>query len=237
MSALYPVANALRNPGQLIDNVYFSESSLMQTSARVLNKETYKYPFNSNALSTTNTLVIQKNIMATHVLCVFEFTPLATGSTIRNNPLIYLPAGWGFNLIRRIQIQYGGSDILEIDGKDNFMRAINECENDYKKTSMIDLAGKFVCNQGGTAGFVGLSSDGVIRGVVPLVLPHSSVNSFRQMPFDCSCLNQSINIRVTLNDAVNVWGFAGLGTEAIPAFSSDMLNLSNAQFVVGQSML
>ncbi len=96
--SVIPVCNALRNPGTLIDNVYMSESSLVQSAARVLNKETYQYPFNSNQLSSTSTLVIQKNLMATHVLVVAEFDP--TGIPLG----FYLDQGWGFLLGQRLQI-------------------------------------------------------------------------------------------------------------------------------------
>src|SRR4029077_2872525 len=114
MASIVPVANALRNPGELVDNVYFSESSLQQTAARVLNKESYTYPFNSLSLGSTNTLIIQKNLMASHVLVVLEFNPSLTPWTQG----YYLDSGWGFLAIRRIQLQYGGSEVIEIDGHD-----------------------------------------------------------------------------------------------------------------------
>src|SRR5579864_6177152 len=229
MSALYPVCNVLRNPGTLIDNVYMSESSLLQTAARVLNKETYKYPFNSLILGSTNTLVIQKNIMATHVLVVLEFNPAMIPAGF------FLSQGWGFKLCRRLQLQYAGSELLEVDLFDNFMRTMNECETDYKKTSIINNAGQF-CTAGAPP--TGVSIDNTYRAVIPIVLPHSSVNSFRQMPFDCSCLNQSINVRLTLNDPSSVWGWAGDVNDnggAIPAFTANMNQLVNATWVVGQS--
>jgi hypothetical protein len=238
--SIIPVANALRNPGTIIDNVYMSESSLVQSAARVLNKETYQYPFNSTQLSSTQTLVVQKNLMATHVLGVFEFDP-------SNIPAgWYLDQGWGFILARRLQLQYGGSEILEIDYHDNFMRSMNECEDDRKKSSVIQNGGQFctigTINTPSTYTGAVPSSTGsgnlVFRAVIPLILPHSSVNSLRQLPFDVSCLNQSVNIRLSLADASSMWQWPNAnGETAAPALVTNQQQLSYAQFIVGQQIL
>lgn len=232
--SIIPVCNALRSPATLIDNVYMSETSLVQSAARVLNKETYRYPFNSLQLSSTNTLVIQKNLMVSHVLVVAEFNP--SGIV----PGWFLDEGWGFELGRRLQLQYGGSEVIEIDYHDNFLRAINECENDRKKTAMIQNAGK-TCWYDGTTyhGSVISNSLGtpVYRAVFPLLLPHSSVSSFRQLSLDVSCLNQSVNIRLSLADVSSLWKWIGPYTSAQPAYTANQLTLSFGEFVVGQSIL
>jgi len=233
MASIVPVANALRNPGELVDNVYFSESSLQQTAARVLNKESYTYPFNSLSLGATNTLIIQKNLMASHVLVVFEFNPSLTPWTQG----YYLDQGWGFQMVRRIQLQYGGSEVLEIDGHDNFLRCLNECESDYKKTSMLNLAGQPSWVAAGGA-MQGLSNDGKFRAVVPIILPHSSINAYRQMPFDVSCINQSVNIRLSLADPLTIWNSPNSnGQTPLAALSLNQNQMSNAYWVVGQQVL
>src|SRR5579862_3891312 len=127
MASILPISNGLRNPGELVDNIYYSESSLQQTSARVLNKESYVYPFNSLSLGTVQTLVIQKNLMPTHVLAVYEFDP-----SVSMTSGYFLSQGWGFLLTQRIEMQYGGSEVLQITGNENFLRSMNECESDYK---------------------------------------------------------------------------------------------------------
>ncbi len=235
MASIVPVANALRNPGELVDNVYFSESSLQQTAARVLNKESYTYPFNSLALGSTNTLIIQKNLMVSHVLVVLEFDPTMTPWT--NG--YFLNHGWGFQAIRRIQLQYGGSEVIEIDGHDNFMRAMNECENDYKKQSVLDLAGLPAWIPATGTPVQGQTSDKKFRAVVPIILPHSSVNAYRQMPFDVSCLNQAVNIRLTLADSGTMWSSPNSQqqTPQLLALGSAQTSLSNAYWVVGQQVL
>ncbi len=240
MASIVPVANALRNPGELVDNIYFSESSLQQTAARVLNKESYSYPFNSLSLGSTNTLIIQKNLMASHVLVVFEFDPFITPWTAG----WALENGWGFKMIDRIQLQYGGSEVIDIDGHDNFMRAMNECENNYKKESVIKLAGipSWIDGAGGKVGpLPGNTAGAKFRAVVPIILPHSSVNAYRQMPFDVACLNQSVNIRLTLKSPFDVWtnpqSRSQEGTTPLGQLSQAQTTLSNAYWVVGQQVL
>lgn len=241
--SIIPVANCLRNPGELFDNVYFSETSLKQTAARVLNKETYHYPFSSLNLSSTITLVIQKNIMASHVLVVFEFNP-GTQSVPLINAGWYLDQGWGFIMCRRLQMQYGGSEVLEIDKADLFMRCMNECEEDRKKSAVIQNAGQRSGNNAGAlygllppSNGVQAGGGGVFRAVVPIILPHSSCNAFRQLPFDAAILNQSINIRLTLTDASSLWQNANAFNEARTAMTAAMNTLSFGEWVVGQQMM
>src|SRR5689334_21902404 len=98
MASVYPVANPIRVPSSAVDNVYYSDSSLVMSAARVTNKDSYRFPFNSLQFGTTQTLVVQKNILATHVLVVMEI-PIA-GVTQG----YYLDSGWGFQIIDRIQL-------------------------------------------------------------------------------------------------------------------------------------
>ncbi len=125
------------------------------------------------------------------------------------------------------------------------MRSINECEGDRKKTAMIQNAGQFNTNSGTllapiyTGGVPSSQGTGatVYRAVFPLILPHSSVNSLRQLPFDVSCLNQSINIRLSLANVASLWQWPGISTEPQPAYTQNMQQLAYANFIVGQQIL
>lgn len=238
MSVL-PVAATVRNRAQPKSNIYQDNSNLVESSARVLNKEAYRFSFQSLQLpSSANTLTIPKNLMVSHVLCQFQFNLTAAGSS----PGWYLPSGWGFSAIRRIVMQYGGSEQLEIDGRDNLVRAMNECEDDRKKAALLELAGSGVYNNGGTD-IVGLDdgqdiTGGLATAVVPIYLPHSSVNSSRQIPFDSGVLNQNITIRVDLYSPEEIWQQTRWDTDAAPAaLTNEQRSLTKAEFAVGQQAM
>lgn len=238
--SILPVAATVRNRAQPKSNVYQDNSNLTVSSARVLNKEAYRFSFQSLQLpSSANTLTIPKNLMVSHVLCQFQFNLTPAGSSTG----WYLPNGWGFSAIRRIVMQYGGSEQLEIDGRDNMLRAMNEAEDDRKKAALIELAGSAVYNNNGTD-IVGLddgqnvTAGGIATAVVPIYLPHSSVNSSRQIPFDSGVLNQNITIRVDMYSPEELWQQTRWDADAAPAaLTSEQRQLTKAEFAVGQQSM
>ena len=231
-----PVANVLRNPGQVMDNVYFSESNLKVTSAKVLNRESYRFPLNSKSLGSTNTLLIPKNLMGSHILLAVEFQ--AEGWVAG----YALPPGWGFNLVKRITYNFG-ADTLEVSGADNFLRHQVEAESDRKKQSILANAGEVAYFNGavyfgGDPAYVDDLGGARVRAVIPIYAPMSSCNAMRQLPFDYNLLNGQANIRIEFETAENLWKQFRLTGDGAPApLTLNMTTLSNAEFLVGQQEL
>lgn len=237
--SILPVANNVRNSAQPVSNVYQDNSNLKVASARVLNKEAYRFGFQSTTLgSSANTLTIPKNLMGSHVLIQFQFNLLVADLPVG----YYLPRGWGLHALRRLTLVYGGSEQLEIDGRDNAIRCINECEDDRKKTALLELAGTEVFNNAGTITGLDPGQDGTVGGIVtaviPVYLPHSSVNADKQIPFDFGVLNMNATIRADLRTADELWNKTRVGTEAEPAVKSNaMKQFSKAEWIVGQQVM
>jgi len=239
--SILPVANNVRNSAQPKSNVYQDNSNLVVASARVLNKEAYRFGFQSTSLgSSANTLTIPKNLMVSHVL-----VELQLNLAVANLPAgWYLPASWGYSMLRRLTLVYGGSEQLEIDGRDNFIRMLNECEDDRKKSALIQLGGKEVYNNAGGTSITGLDAGqdatvgGTVTAVCAIYLPHSSANAMKQIPFDSGVLNMPITIRADLNSAEDVWQQTRAGADAAPApLTVEQRNLSKAEWIVGQQTM
>jgi len=163
---------------------------------------------------------------------VFVHLQMDLGGADGLQPRYYLPKGWGFNAIRRIVMVYGGSEQLEISGAANFERAMSEAETDRKKTALLELAGEFIARPDDATPL----ADGLFDAVVPIYLPHSSVNALNQIPFDCSLLTQNVTIRLDLASSQDFFKTEKIaGTTAIPnAITSKMNNLSRGEWYVKQ---
>lgn len=191
-----PVANTVQNPASAISNIYQDNSNMVKAGARVLSQDCFRKTFSSKDLGSSSiTLTIPRNLMVSNVLVHMQFKFDATNFSAGR----YLTASWGFKAIRRIVLTYGGSEQLEISGRGNFERAMSEAETDRKKSALLELAGKFVDS-------ATIATDGLVYdAVVPIYLPHSSVNAMRQIPFDAGLLTDNITIRLDLLDAETLW--------------------------------
>ena len=243
--SILPVANTVRNSARPISNVYYDNSNMKVASARVLNKDAYRFGFQGLALGGTATLTIPKNLMVNHVLVQLQMQVFVNAGDASMATNRYLPAGWGFNMIRRITLMYGGSEQLEIYSKANFLRAMSEAENDRKKTALLNLAGQQVYKVIGAGAnndtIVGLDagSDRNITAVVPIYCAHSSVNALRQIGFDSGLLNQNITLRLDLEDAETMWlpGTSADNARALTALAPSQKVLTKGEWAVGQTAM
>ena len=228
--SILPVANTVQNPAVQVSNVYQDNSNLVKSGARVLSHDCFRSAFLSTQLGGSSiTLTIPRNMLVSNVFVHLQMD-LAGADGLQ--PRYYLPKGWGFNAIRRIVMVYGGSEQLEISGAANFERAMSEAETDRKKTALLELAGEFIARSNDATPVAG----GPFDAVVPIYLPHSSVNALNQIPFDCSLLTQNVTIRLDLADSATLFKTEQLaGSTAIPnAITSKMNNLSRGEWYVKQ---
>ena len=230
--SILPVANTVQNPAVQVSNVYQDNSNLVKSGARVLSHDCFRSAFLSTQLGGSSiTLTIPRNMLVSNVFVHLQMD-LAGADGLQ--PRYYLPKGWGFNAIRRIVMVYGGSEQLEISGAANFERAMTEAETDRKKTALLELAGDFKIRSNDATPLEG----GPYDAVVPIYLPHSSVNALNQIPFDCSLLTQNVTIRLDLVDAATLFKFQDVA-DSTPIvggtrISTKMNNLSKGEWYVKQ---
>ena len=191
-----PVANTVQNNALTVSNIYQDNSNTVRAGARVLSHDCFRKAFSSSQLgSSAVTLTIPRKSLVSSVFVHMQFKL----DNVNFGAGRYLSQGWGFKAIRRIVLTYGGSEQLEISSRGNFERAMSEAETDRKKLALLTLAGAKVSDAD-----VGAAAK-EFDAVVPIYLPHSSVNALRQIPFDTGLLTDNITIRIDLMDAETLW--------------------------------
>lgn len=225
--SILPVANNLRNPAVPVDNVYQSSSNLKASASRVLARNCYEKDFDSKFMGGSSiTLVVPSNALFSDVLVYFKFNGLVQEG-------YYLPPAWGYKAIRDITWIWGGSEQLRITGEANFLRAMNEAEDDRKKTAIIELGGARVSVARG-AGATQVNTDASVH----IYCPNSSVNAMRQIPFDADLLNGNITIRIALRAASELWCQMKTSTEgALAAITNEMSQFEVARWYLRQYAL
>lgn len=211
-----------------VDNVYQTGNNLKVSNSRVLSHDCFEKEFDSHQLGGSSiTLVVPSNALFSDAMVYLKWT-----GTIAQG--YYLPPAWGYKAIRDITYIWGGSEQLKITGEANFLRAMNESENDRKKTAILQLGGALTSQ----------ARDGVIGDVstdaaVHIYAPCSSVNANRQIPFDADLLNGNITIRIALKSASELWSVIQSGAEAAPVapISAAMKQLDIARWYLRQYTL
>lgn len=198
-----PIANTIQlwQNKRLVSNLYQDDTNMRESAYRTLNRQNYSVSFGPTSMgSTAQSLNFNKDSIVNHVLVEFELREL--NETNLSNGM-GLPEGWAWILCRRTVMQYSGSNALEIQGRDNFIRCMAECETKEKRAQLLALGGNRVYLEGGQV--VGADADGVVRGAILIYLPHSSVSGAKQIGFDCSQTNSAPIIRMDLRDASEMW--------------------------------
>jgi len=232
-----PVANTIQlwQNKKLVSNLYQDDTNIRESAYRTLNRQNYSFGFGPvNMGSSAPSLNFNKDSIVNHVLVEFELPDL-TALNISNG--MGLSEGWAWQLVRRYSMQYSGSQALEIDGRQNFIRCMAECESKEKRQSLIALGGNRVYLEAGV--LKGADSDGKVRGAVLIYLPHSSVSGSKQIGYDCSQANSAPIIRLDLTSAEDLWtdlsipGDTGaVSTDIVPA-----MRALNGRFHVGETAM
>ena len=195
--------------------------------------------------ASSQSLVFNKASILNHVLVEFELSEFDAlsllGDSTDFSTGLALSEGWAWQLVRRYTMQYSGSNSLEIDGRQNFMRCMAECETKEKRQQLIKLGGSRVYVTGTVAGgdiqLVGADADGKVRGAVLLYTPHSSVSGAKQVGYDASQANSAPIIRLDLASAEEMYtnlSIAGDGAAVVTNITAKMKQIKG-RFYVGET--
>lgn len=199
-----PVANTIQlwPNKRLVSNLYQDDTNMRESAYRTLNRQNYSVSFGPTVMgATAQNLNFNKDSIVNHVLVEFELPSLAADKMSAGRGL---PVGWAWSLCRRIVMQYSGSNALEIQGRDNFIRALAEADTREKRNQLIKLGGNAIYKSSPTK-IEGADPDGKFRGAILVYLPHSSVSGQKQIGYDCSQANSAPIIRMDLASAEDVW--------------------------------
>jgi hypothetical protein len=245
-----PIANTIQiwNNKKLVSNLYQDDTNIRESAYRTLNRQNFSQEFGPvNMGATSQALVFNKDSILNHVLVEFELSEFDALTLATDSPDFSsgrgLPEGWAWQLVRRYTMQYSGSNSLEIEGRQNFLRCMAECETKEKRQSLIKLGGNRVYVTGTIAGndikLVGADADGKVRGAVLLYTPHSSVSGAKQVGYDASQANSAPIIRLDLASAEEMYSDLskpGDGATVVTSITSKMRRISG-KFYVGETAM
>lgn len=235
-----PIANTIQlwNNKKLVSNLYQDDTNMRESAYRTLNRQNFSSDFGPVSMgASSQSLVFNKSSILNHVLVEFVLNDLTAATLSEGRGL---PEGWAWQLVRRFTMQYSGSNSLEIDGRQNFVRCMAECETKEKRQTLIRLGGNKVYKSG--TKIEGADPDGKVRGAVLLYTPHSSVSGAKQVGYDASQANSAPIIRLDLADAGEMWtdlkNLAGASPDnTLNNSITNQMRIVSGKFYVGETAM
>lgn len=211
MSALLPVASNIDLNAKIYDNVYQTNSNMLESVARVISNRSAKLSLPSKAFGNT----VQVNIPRGNMLVGHTSLNLK----LKANQIpdgAYLPQNWVYDAIRYIEFQFGNSEKLRYEGKHLLIKNLADCESGEKKSVMQNVSGDKK-----TAKPAGGNRTSYL-GCATIYLPFSNMSAARCMPFDNSILNSNIEITIELAPADQVFRYTLADAAAVrPTLPTD----------------
>lgn len=165
------------------------DSDLKKPARKSLYYNRFILPFNSLTFG-AQSILFQINNVGLLSNTYLQMTLPGSG-TVRANSII------GQSLITRVDYIFAGSQMVTVQGPDNFLFALDQCEDTAKKLEIIKLAG------GDLQGQV-ISAETTVY--VPLVFPWSHTRAGgKKFPVDLSLVNSPVKIMIYLNTGANLY--------------------------------
>jgi len=205
-------------PGMGIDSYYAGlENSKKQVHATTLDNRFFVNLPSLNFGSSSTVTFNPNEGLAEVILTLRLPAPVspATGAGLA------LPAGWGYDMVRRVGYRYGSSQLYYISGAQNLVQSLALCEDSGKKQQLYFLGGQAILSPSDWA------DAGKRTAYVLLRLPHSSpALSGGALPFPSDVLTAPIQIQVDLQDWNRVASTATGADPAPSSFSSAQVNFT-----------
>lgn len=183
-----------------IDTVYANDTNILKAAGDVLANNRFVQQFNSLNLGSSGiSLDIPNKSLCSQTICHMELPEITEDN-------IYLPRGWAYGMVGRIEWSLGGSMILSQTGETMFGCVMAQCETDHKRAEIVRLAGDEITGK----------NQGVPRATIHLPLPYSSLRYLgKKLPFDSSLLNQPLRVILYLRTADQL--FSGSNVSGRPS--------------------
>jgi len=208
MSAFLPIASNIDVNARVYDNVYQTNSNMLESVARVINSRSTKLSLNSKAFGN----VVQVNIPRGNMLLGHTSVSLKINkSAVPTNA--FLTQDWVYDAIRYVEFQFGNSEKLRYEGKHLLIKNLADCESGEKKDIMQNYAGDQKIDK---------ASGELLRreeyvGSATIYLPFSNMSSARCLPFDASVLQAPVQLTIELAPADQVFKYTAADAAVVRA--------------------
>ncbi len=198
MSAFLPVASNIDVNARIYDNIYQTDSNMLESVARVVNSRSAKLSLPSKSFGNVVQINIPRgNLLLSHTSISLK---IDKGSVPAN---AFLTQDWVYDAIRYVEFQFGNSEKLRYEGKHLLIKNLADCESGEKKDIMQNYAGdqkidKAVGDDLARSAYVGSAT---------IYLPFSNMSAARCLPFDASVLNAPVQLTIELAPADQVFKY------------------------------
>lgn len=225
------IQDAVR-PGEAVD-VYYSnvENSDKQAHATTVENR-YSLNLQSNNSGASNTLIFNPDEGLDHIVLTLQ---LPAPSLAVPYAGLALNKGWGYALIKRIGVRYGGSTLYYFSSDQMLIDVMSDCEDSGKRDLVFQLGGQQLSggstgNPDGGAGDFGNAA--ARTAYVYIKLPHNSPSAQElPLPLPTDLLTSPVQVNIEFNRFEDV--FQSSATVAAPGAVSakpTTLAVARAQF-------
>ena len=209
MTSYLPLTESIDYQSSPFDNAYQSPQNMRESVTRVVNSTCTKDSLQSRQFGSSTLVHLPQNRLLSNVVLVARLpanrvaggTAFVPGGMPMN---CFLPTGWLFDLIEWVEYSYSTSTTLRVPGKHILINNMAECESGEKRKSMLELAGSQYDGVGAANTFTAGGTVNDIVGMVNIPLPHSNMNSGKNIPFDASTVGtKPISIRIQFKQAID----------------------------------
>jgi hypothetical protein len=207
--------------GDVKDVYYYGQKTLEKQAIPTVQDTRFLQALPSKTQG-SSTFIISPDQGLSDVIVAFKLPrPVAEGGTQTYNGLA-VPRAWGYKLINRVSVRYGGSSQYFWTGDQIFVENMREMTSPSTRDALVQLGGA-ECKK--PADFQG----DALYAYIPLNLPHSSPNGGLEKPnpFPTELLNQPVVITLELNAINSIFITA---VPAVPSQSVAPIELEDAWF-------
>ncbi len=191
--------------GEMSDIYYYGTKTLEKQAIPTV-QDTRFFQGLPSLYKGSSTFIISPDQGVSDVILALQLpaTPALGGGSGAAYDGLAVSRGWGYQLINKISIRYGGSSQYFWTGEQIFVQNMRECSNPQARDRLVELGGAEMITPAEFAG------DNLFAYVV-LNLPHSSPNGSLEKPnpFPSELLNQPIVITAELNDISSIFKAGG----------------------------
>lgn len=205
-------------PGEMVDTYYYGETNMEKQAYPCVTNNRFVQAFTNLGQGSSQFILSPAQGMSDIVV------QLTMGPVANAGLNLYLPNGWGYNMVNRYSVRYGSSAQYFFTGQQLLLQNAIDCENTQKVTDLLNSGGQSV---------TGAACGGAIAYLY-LKLPHNSCRATgKPLPFPSDLLVQPIVITIELLQASNVFiqGAPNAGVANAP------LALAAASLQLRQEML
>lgn len=195
------IQDAVR-PGECVDMYYANKENSEKQCYATTVENRYFLDLQSRAGGSSNTLIFNPDEGVDHVVLTLQLP--APDATVTYAGLA-LNRGWGYAMIRRVGIRYGGSTLYYFTGQQELIDCLADIEDTGKRDLLTQLGGQSaVAAAGGGAGdFADVAKR---TAYVYIKLPHNSPSAQElPLPLPTDLLTSPVQINIEFNNFADVF--------------------------------